>query len=224
MAYVKKTWVDGETPILATDLNHIETGIYDVDTGKYAKPNTGIPKTDLASAVQTSLGKADTALQSYTETDPVFIASAAHGITSSNISNWNSKQDALVSGTNIKTINNTSILGSGNLTIETNEWVYLGTATGQTKIALPTGWKELRCIVLFDGSTTRTGQTFILKGFTESPISATQFGVTCSANGGGAGSASVYAGNVRYYPTTNEIAIEYAPGVTNSSKLYVYYR
>lgn len=37
---------------------------------KYTKPSTGIPKTDLASAVQTSLGLADTALQSYTETDP----------------------------------------------------------------------------------------------------------------------------------------------------------
>lgn len=33
--------------------------------GKYTKPSTGIPKTDLASAVQTSLGKADTALQSH---------------------------------------------------------------------------------------------------------------------------------------------------------------
>jgi len=32
--------------------------------GKYTKPNTGIPKTDLATDIQTSLGKADTALQS----------------------------------------------------------------------------------------------------------------------------------------------------------------
>lgn len=32
--------------------------------GTYSKPSTGIPKSDLASAVQTSLGKADTALQS----------------------------------------------------------------------------------------------------------------------------------------------------------------
>jgi len=29
---------------------------------KYTKPSTGIPKTDLANAVQTSLGLADTAL------------------------------------------------------------------------------------------------------------------------------------------------------------------
>lgn len=36
--------------------------------GKYALPSGGIPKTDLASAVQTSLEKADSAIQ--TETDP----------------------------------------------------------------------------------------------------------------------------------------------------------
>ena len=39
-------------------------------SAKYTKPSTGIPKGDLASAVQASLNKADTALQSYTETDP----------------------------------------------------------------------------------------------------------------------------------------------------------
>lgn len=37
------------------------------NTGTYSKPSGGIPKSDLASSVQTSLGKADTALQSYTE-------------------------------------------------------------------------------------------------------------------------------------------------------------
>ena len=44
----------------------------------YAKPSAGIPKTDLASAVQTSLGKADTALQA--ETDPTVQAWAKTGI------------------------------------------------------------------------------------------------------------------------------------------------
>ena len=33
--------------------------------GTYSKPSGGIPASDLASAVQTSLGKADTALQSH---------------------------------------------------------------------------------------------------------------------------------------------------------------
>ena len=40
------------------------------NTGTYSKPSTGIPKDDLASAVQSSLEKADTALQSFTESDP----------------------------------------------------------------------------------------------------------------------------------------------------------
>lgn len=35
------------------------------NTGTYSKPSTGIPKTDLASAVQSSLSKADSALQSH---------------------------------------------------------------------------------------------------------------------------------------------------------------
>ena len=49
------------------------------------------------------------------ETDPIFTSSAAYGISASDITNWNGKQAALVSGTNIKTINNTSLLGSGNV-------------------------------------------------------------------------------------------------------------
>ncbi len=59
------------------------------NTGTYSKPSGGIPKSDLASAVQTSLGKADSALQS--ESEPAFNASAAKNITSENISSWNNK-------------------------------------------------------------------------------------------------------------------------------------
>ena len=70
--------------------------------GTYSKPNTGIPKTDLASVVQTSLDKADTALQSYTETDPVFSASAAAGIKTSDITNWNGKTSNTGTITGIK--------------------------------------------------------------------------------------------------------------------------
>lgn len=52
-----------------------------------------------------------------TESDPIFSASVAANITESNISAWNNKQDSLVSGTNIKTINNQSLLGGGNISI-----------------------------------------------------------------------------------------------------------
>lgn len=87
-------------------------------------------------------------ITSYTETDPVFSASAAASITSSDITAWNNKQNALtfdtaptasstnpvtsggvktaldakqatlVSGTSIKTVNNTSLLGSGNVAVQ----------------------------------------------------------------------------------------------------------
>ena len=52
-----------------------------------------------------------------TETDPT-VPSVVKSITLADINNWNSKQDNLVSGTNIKTINNTSLLGSGNINID----------------------------------------------------------------------------------------------------------
>ena len=50
-------------------------------------------------------------------------------VTTSDKSTWSGKQDALVSGTNIKTINGTSILGSGNLEVQT-----LPTVQGTTLI------------------------------------------------------------------------------------------
>lgn len=43
---------------------HVTAALQAAWSAKYDKPSTGIPKTDLAEAVQTSLGKADTALQS----------------------------------------------------------------------------------------------------------------------------------------------------------------
>lgn len=167
----------------------------------YSKPSGGIPKADLAEAVQTSLGKADTALQSqdipsvpiistnitedassdvktaspkaiktYVDsqipsvpiistsistdansdiktTSPKAVKNYVDGIvpTVPEISTdifadalsdtktvspkavktmLDTKQDTLVSNGNIKTINNTSILGSGNLTINDGKSAY----------------------------------------------------------------------------------------------------
>ena len=73
-----------ETPTSNSSNLVMSGGVYSALENKYEKPST-------ASAVQTSLGKADTALQSYTETDPVYSASAAAGITSSDITSWNNK-------------------------------------------------------------------------------------------------------------------------------------
>ena len=54
-----------DTPIPAAVTEQTVSGWgFTKNTGTYTKPSGGIPKTDLAAAVQTSLGKADTALQS----------------------------------------------------------------------------------------------------------------------------------------------------------------
>ena len=53
------------------------------------------------------------------ETDPT-VPYYVKQITQADINKWNNKQDTLVSGTNIKTINGNSIMGSGNLTIDTS--------------------------------------------------------------------------------------------------------
>ena len=52
------------------------------------------------------------------ETEPAFNASPAKNITAGDITGWNGKQDLLVSGTNISTINNQSLLNGGNITIQ----------------------------------------------------------------------------------------------------------
>ena len=50
------------------------------------------------------------------ETDPT-VPSIVKSISLADINSWNNKQNELVSGSNIKTINNNSILGSGNLEV-----------------------------------------------------------------------------------------------------------
>ena len=58
--------VNGQTGVVvldADDVGALPDTTTASDLGAYVKPSGGIPKTDLASAVQTSLGKADTALQ-----------------------------------------------------------------------------------------------------------------------------------------------------------------
>ena len=54
---------------IAAALNGYATEQYVNEQGFYKKPSDGIPSTDLSSAVQTSLGKADSALQSQVQSD-----------------------------------------------------------------------------------------------------------------------------------------------------------
>ena len=60
---IRTDWSNGQQ-VNASDFNEIGSGVL----AAYVKPGTGIPKTDLASTVQTSLGKADSAVQSVSST------------------------------------------------------------------------------------------------------------------------------------------------------------
>lgn len=153
-------------------------------------------------------------ISSYTETDPVFVAHVAYGITSTNISNWNTaygwgnhasagyltsgaigvsvqaydadltswaaiapstKQDTLTSGTNIKTVNSTSLLGSGN--IVTGDVTLTGAETLTNKTI--TGFKETRAA--------SSGNNFDLATanyFTHTVSGATTFTVSNTASSG----------------------------------------
>jgi hypothetical protein len=61
---LKYTWANGEQ-FTAGDANDVAIAV----NASYTKPGTGIPASDLASAVQTSLGKADSAVQSVASTN-----------------------------------------------------------------------------------------------------------------------------------------------------------
>jgi hypothetical protein len=55
-------------------------------------------------------------------------------VTDTEKSTWNGKQDSLVSGTNIKTINSTSLLGSGDIAINGNPSLGIVTGTNVTGV------------------------------------------------------------------------------------------
>lgn len=112
--------------------------------GKYTKPTTGIPASDLDESVQADI---NSGAMSYE------MASEASGKVSALLGSYGAeipdlktelgkKQDKLVSGTSIKTINGESMLGSGNITIpktytetETSEVVTLATEYSPTETA-----------------------------------------------------------------------------------------
>lgn len=69
-------------------------------SAKYDKPSSGIPKSDLASAVQTSLNKADTALQEHQDISALtnHVANNDIHVTTDDKTAWNAKYDKPTSG------------------------------------------------------------------------------------------------------------------------------
>lgn len=89
---------------------------------KYDKPSGGIPKTDLASAIQTSLGKADTALQ---ENETITISGDASGSGKTSITLTLANSGVTAGSYSVVTVNSKGLVTAGAQLIE------VGT-TGQT--------------------------------------------------------------------------------------------
>ena len=171
------------------------------NTGTYSKPSGGIPKGDLDNSVQTSLDKADTALQSYTEQYKGTVTGVKVNGSTKSPSNGvvdlgtvitahqdiSGKQDKLVSGISIKTFNGESLLGSGDITISG------GSGGGSTSIidtassATQTTPKMLITLIKYS-STTPDGfaeGSFFTVDFTSKSITASTAGYPYYINVGG---------------------------------------
>lgn len=118
-----------ETDIPLTDIfdpdNYVSLATYTAytaatDTVLQGKVDNSV-YTAYTAATDTELaGKADTtAVTNINDALTAHTSDTDIHVTTSDKSTWSGKQDALVSGTNIKTINNQSLLGSGNITVQT---------------------------------------------------------------------------------------------------------
>lgn len=120
-----------------TDLaSGVQTSLGKADTA-FQKPSGGIPASDLDAAVQTSLGKADTAVQ--TESDPVFLASPAAGITSGDIADWDGKADKVVyvdASTPPSTMDSNKVYQYGTLSGDTTFPAFTAVSSGDTEVKI----------------------------------------------------------------------------------------
>lgn len=87
------------------------------------------------------LGSGNIDIQAAGTIDTEMSSTSTNAVQNSVIKNYvdtsvTTKQDTLVSGTNIKTINNESILGSGNITVEGSEWMLTSSDDGNGTVVL----------------------------------------------------------------------------------------
>lgn len=119
---IEKTNTEGLIDTYTITYTDGTTSTYEVTNGKNGESGSGGTSTDVqinGSSI-TSSGTANIV------TEGVYDASTNKIATMSDMPDITGKQDALVSGTNIKTINNQSILGSGNINISGGEAISVG--------------------------------------------------------------------------------------------------
>lgn len=122
MSYNKKVWINNQTKVNATNMNHIETGLEEAaaiaDAALEAARVAGEDIEELHSGFAVVEATATRAEQLATATYPV--AAQAHEEAHAANESLKLKQDKLVAGTNIKTINGASILGEGDIKVATD--------------------------------------------------------------------------------------------------------
>lgn len=164
------------------------------------------------------------------ETDPT-VPSHVKNITQNDITAWNEKQNALVSGTNIKTINNQSVLGEGNLdidvSVEETDPIFTQSVAAtiddenigywnnkQEKLVSGTNIKTINGYSVLGGGNIIIGEGGVVA--TDVEIN----GATITSNG----SANIIADGV-YDPETNKIATESTVEAAIGDLIdYVYYQ
>lgn len=189
--YYTKDEIDESDEIVAAALNDLEERKMDASgmTNYYTKSETS-GANEIADAVlglshdisdvdaKLNTHSADTTLHFTTEQKRIFIdltkyAEYYSGITSADTTNWDNKQDQLVSGTNIKTINSESLLGSGDILIDVPDELWVS-GTG------------LNSVVLKGSSGTASGDYSVAEGYQTSATSqashAEGTGTTASGN------------------------------------------
>lgn len=126
----------------------------------------------------TTLGTIGTGIWNGTAIGDSYISSAA---------TWNAKQAALVSGTNIKTVNSTSLLGSGNVAV-------------QDVLVSGTNIKTVNSISLLGSGDISIPVTTLTAGSNVTVTGTNPYTITASSGGGGGGYAAtaVPAGEVPY--------------------------
>ncbi len=137
---------------------------------KYSKPSGGISKTDLASAVQTSLGKADSALQSVPATYRT--ASAQDEIDSG-------KQAKITAGGILKGD------GAGGVSAAVKGTDYAGPSVGVTATLSASGWDaDAKTQTVSVAGVTATAN-LIITAAPDSYMAYAEAGVRCTAQGAG---------------------------------------
>lgn len=210
--------VESEATLRSAADTALQASITALQNNKYEKPVGGIPATDLASAVQTSLGKADTALQSISSSDVTtalgytpYNASNPQGYTKVESSSTNGNIKINGSETNVYTLPSNIATDSDVATVQSNLDAEI-TARGNADTTLQNGINTINGKIPSAASTTNQ---LADKDFVNSSINAfAAYYITKNAAGDPFATkaelnaaTTFYSGGAVRTPTTNDYCI-----------------